>query len=549
MARQRWVFVGDVGGPETFHVGDEANLEACLEIFSKLIRGLEAVVVSSDPEHTANAYGVDAVPTLGFASRDRTEYVAHADSLFAQRADGTAPAAIHALSNAEGLVICGGGNLSSSWPDHVFERVVLGRIARDRGIPVIIMGQTIGPSLRDLDRDRLGELLRGALHVGVRDAPSYALATGLGVDPSRLSYQPDDSISLLPEPPDFPWARALARQTGARWIAVTIHPVEKLAATMPLLDALASELTRVAEATRAQLVFIPHVAGVSDGTPGDAAIGRELAQRIATSEKMFVSDVLPARQMRWLTGQAELVISTRYHPIVFGLAAGVPSIALWTSQYTRVKLEGALMHAGRPSDSHEFFACVGNGVLAERAVALWSARHSIATELGVVAARWSRQAERRFASIQGSLNLSACTSAPSREAPEDQVICDHLGQALQALLRYTDTVRSRSDDALAQAARHIAEVAKGREDAVTFAETLRRSQEEAIEYAQNLRRSRDEAIEYAHSLEAELRNTQEKAFAERDAMERRFTEAQQYARSLRSELDRLQHHPPAAGLD
>jgi polysaccharide pyruvyl transferase WcaK-like protein len=39
----------------------------------------------------------------------------------------------------------------------------------------------------------------------------------------------------------------------------------------------------------------------------------------------LVDEALSARQVRWLTGQAALVVSTRYHPVVFGLAAGVPS--------------------------------------------------------------------------------------------------------------------------------------------------------------------------------------------------------------------------------
>jgi hypothetical protein len=64
VAATNWVFVGDVGGLQTYHVGDEGMLDANLLLFRRIVPGLVATVVSDDPEWTAAAYGVKAVPRV-----------------------------------------------------------------------------------------------------------------------------------------------------------------------------------------------------------------------------------------------------------------------------------------------------------------------------------------------------------------------------------------------------------------------------------------------------------------------------------------------------
>ena len=43
---------------------------------------------------------------------------------------------------------------------------------------------------------------------------------------------------------------------------------------------------------------------------------------------------------------ADLLVSTRFHPVVLALAAGVPAVAISCDRYTAQKLDGALAHAG-----------------------------------------------------------------------------------------------------------------------------------------------------------------------------------------------------------
>ncbi len=65
----RLVLVGDVGGMETYHVGDEAMLCANIDRLRQLPRPPSCTVVSSDPQWTSRRYGVQAIPLIGFPGR------------------------------------------------------------------------------------------------------------------------------------------------------------------------------------------------------------------------------------------------------------------------------------------------------------------------------------------------------------------------------------------------------------------------------------------------------------------------------------------------
>ena len=56
--------------------------------------------------------------------------------------------------------------------------------------------------------------------------------------------------------------------------------------------------------------------------------------------------VLPVREAASVTAAAALVITNRYHPAVFGLAAGVPVVALANDAYSDIRLAGALGNWG-----------------------------------------------------------------------------------------------------------------------------------------------------------------------------------------------------------
>ena len=334
MKPPRLFVIGDVGGPGHYHLGDEAMLEANLRTLRQLVPGIEFTVASKDPAWTSKYYGVESVripDTSGGKANGRWS-------------DWLGDQVSGSLSNSCGLVVSGGGNLCSTWPEKVLERIALIEHARELGLPAVVVGQTLGPALSPDQRRLLAGALQWPGYVGVRDEDSVALASSLEVSADRIRKQLDDAFFLEPLAVDDQRAEEL-RNERRPWIVVTLDASFGAAVRERSLCALASQLDALADSLNAALIFVPHVGGaeVGDGL-ADAVAGRALAARLRS--KLMILDLWQPREVRWLIGQAAMVVSTRYHPLVFATAAGVAALGIHTDVYTRTKLRGALAPAG-----------------------------------------------------------------------------------------------------------------------------------------------------------------------------------------------------------
>jgi len=340
---RRVVVLADLNGDDAHHVGDEAMTEATVAWLRSLAPGgdLEVTVSSSDPEATARRLGCAAAPWVGFAgcSDDADR---HALALRAAAHPGD-HRLLDAVANADALVVAGGGNLNSMWPEHVYERVVAARVARRVGIPVVVTGQTIGPFDTGPERTLVAELLGEAALVGVREPHSAAEIAALGVDPLRRIEAPDDAVLLEPAaPPTLPATFDPGTpEVPTRTIAVTVHPFAPPGD--PRYEALGHQLATLATRLSAQVLCVPHVrtAEHPDGV-GD----RDVAAILAEVTGGAVLEAPSAREAVWASRTAWLVVSSRYHPIVFATAARVPALALTHGHYTAVKCRGALSQVG-----------------------------------------------------------------------------------------------------------------------------------------------------------------------------------------------------------
>ncbi|MBB6340741.1 polysaccharide pyruvyl transferase WcaK-like protein/predicted nucleic acid-binding Zn-ribbon protein [Pseudomonas fluvialis] len=349
------LMVGDLAGPAQFHVGDEAMLACNLSMLRRLLPNARFTLLSRDPSASATRYAADALCPPGFAevSADRRLELGRIDT-WQQQAEVSPehlPASLQALLEADLLIISGGGNLSSSWPEHILDRLALVRIARQRRIPVLIFGQTLGPNLTAVDRELVAEILDSAAWVGVREAPSLALAVELGLEPSRIDFQLDDAMGLLSTPCDLLQSAWPAARKQGPLIALTLHPQFLGETRACWLDALTIELDRVVAELDARLLFIPHCSDWKDGQDeGDRSVGLALRERLQRPSALHVLPVQDAAQTAWLTRQADLVVSSRYHPLIFALAESCPCLGLACDSYTLIKLQGALAHAGLDSE-------------------------------------------------------------------------------------------------------------------------------------------------------------------------------------------------------
>jgi len=371
------LIVADVGA-EPFHVGDEAMLAANLAILRRHDPSIRVTVIGRNAAGVEERFGVTAL----------------AGPPVSTLADARLPEAIAAaLADAGGLFLSGGGNLCSSWPELLRQRVLLLREARRRGLPIVTGGQTIGPDLAAGERSALAEVLAGVEHLGVRELPSTALALQMGVSPDRLCYQPDDAFFLAGRPPA---AEEVSACPDEPFLAVTLDSTFAAASSRASLHSLATQLARIAAETGLRLAFLPHVGplgklGDEDGRAGSAL--RQLLQ--AEGVELVLHPVMLPAPTVWLTQRAALVVSSRYHPLVFGTAAAVPCLGIYRDTYTRIKLQGAFAHVGMETWClSEASAAEGGLVTALRR--LWDGRDEVRAAMTRARATLEMQEERRW---------------------------------------------------------------------------------------------------------------------------------------------------------
>ena len=336
----RIVSIGDIGPLDgMLHVGDEAMFEAMvLELRS---RGATHITgLSSNLADSAERYGVDAIRNLGFQGGDRAASERRMHDILTGRIEPRDPAVdiVQAVQTADVVVIAGGGNMTSIWPSHIFERATLGALAVAAGTPLVVSGQTLGPQLDDADGVLLAGLLRSADLVGVREGDSLALAERLGASAELhaddASFLADLVASSAPLPP-FPYCLVtLSTHTGA-------------GDRDEFVDAVARLLDRVASTTGLGVVLSGHFAPFSGLPRGDEVI-HELV-RSAMEQQSGTARVASAAESAALARGASLVITSRYHPAVFAVSGGVPTIAIPVDDYTTTKLTGALGNFGQTS--------------------------------------------------------------------------------------------------------------------------------------------------------------------------------------------------------
>lgn len=535
------LLIGDLAGAENFHVGDEAMLECNLQMLRRLLPAASFSLMSADPLSSAERYGAQAVPRPGFAAitADRQAELRQINGwlALARSQPERLPAALQALLLADLLVISGGGNLSSTWPEYILERLALVRLARQQGIPLLVLGQTLGPQLDEVDRALVSEILAAAQWVGLREADSVALALELGTPLARIDYQLDDAMALSPCPSpllESAWPEGLNR---GPLIALTLHPLYVGVARERWLDGVAAELDQVVAELGARLLFIPHVRDQrADGDVGDRAVGMGLAARLQQPAALSVLEVQGSGETVWLTQQADLVVSSRYHPLVFALAGQRPCLGLPTDHYTLIKLQGVLSHAGREDDllviRDQRWDGLGQRIIAQyRAYAVDSADQRWLARLE----QHGRAREQRLADCllkqQQGLPLPACA--------------DGSAELLQAL--------ARRHDGSAQARLAQAREAELRDANEHWRQTARDAETYALDLVAALQRETDEGASMRAALEQSARDTKAYALDLAAALQRETEEsaslraalalsvsraelAEQYARDLEKAL-------------
>lgn len=377
----RIVTIGDVGVLDGMvHIGDEAMFhEATVQLRA---RGATITGVSSNPAETAERYGIDAVPAIGFhpattggrlGQRERRARVLSAIDGGADHLPQDDPAwqVVEAVREADGVLVAGGGNMASLWPMHVYERNTLGLIARRFDKPLVVSGQTIGPVLEGEDRELVTELLDAAALVGLREGASLELVRSLGVDLTTTVGTVDDASFL-----GFEAAPPAGGAAGAAapYLAVSLSAHVGDADRGAFATAVARLLDRVAVEAGLEVVFLAHW-GSLDPTEerGDSLLHRAVLDQLTVPARVEPTTDSPAAA-RFARGAA-LHLTSRYHPAVFAVAGGVPTVGLAVDDYTTIKLTGALGNFGQTSVVSAAQLLAGEADVV--ALAAWAGRDAV----------------------------------------------------------------------------------------------------------------------------------------------------------------------------
>lgn len=339
----RVAILNDIG-QDVYHVGDEAMPHAAVQQLRR--RGLtDLVLLTRDRELTRRSFGDNVGTALTWPfpwpPAEREAELARLRAFLSGDSGALEPGhpgrgLVETLRSVDAVLIAGGGNLNSTYGWLLYERAAVVRIAGALGKQVVISGQTLGPELSEADRAELAWLLRGATLVGLRDADSFRLAQQLV--PRHRGLRPClDDASVLPAP-----LKPMPAQARP-FIAATFSSATGGLAREDVVRGYARLLDAAADGLGARVVFLPHMATPGRGD-GDEKFHAEIAAVMRQPAELAV--IASALETAERTGQAALVVTSRYHPVVFACGAGVPVIAVAPDDYTLVRLRGALENWG-----------------------------------------------------------------------------------------------------------------------------------------------------------------------------------------------------------
>lgn len=331
----RILVLADLGQP-AYHVGDEAmGIAAGHELAQ---RGFETVYATRDIEHSKAFIDGNAsfIKTLSFPwpPSEREPYLEQVRAhLAGHPADQEIERFVSDLRTVDAVVIAGGGNMNSRYGWLLYERAAFALVARELGIPLVITGQSFGPVLTDFDTGILREVLNSAQVVSAREYGSHRWATeqGLdvhaGIDDASFYYMqertlPNTVVDNLPE-----------KYICATFNGLEPHDIERVA----------QELDAAYTTFQIPTVFLPHM-GNPGKNDGDVALHQHIAD--AMSSPATVLPILHVDQAAKVHREAYAGFSTRYHPAVFSLAAGIPFVGVLPDAFTDQRVRGAMAHFG-----------------------------------------------------------------------------------------------------------------------------------------------------------------------------------------------------------
>jgi polysaccharide pyruvyl transferase WcaK-like protein len=322
--REKIFFIADITGmAKNYHIGDEAMAIVAWKRLTHFVKPQNIVIACCSPHSAALTYNVEAIELLYLTNKQLLiKFLKHPVKIFEKLLN-----IFMKVNEAQVVFISGGGNMNSIWEEALEQRLFVIWVANILRKPVVLVSQTFGPfSLKH--RRNCQKILSKCKWLGVRDRDFSQQQLGLDV-----KVAPDDAVFLEAKHNEVTNKIVDDNQQDVVGISFHIHPGLKIENMDGLLTATAEVIK---DLQCKKVVFVPHQ------TIDSLVMTDGLAPKIDDSRtKLILTPPLSAEETRAITGSFTLVLATRYHAVIFALAAGIPVIGVYSDLYTEAKLRGA----------------------------------------------------------------------------------------------------------------------------------------------------------------------------------------------------------------
>ena len=326
MNKPNILLLADISGKGVeYHVGDEAMAEVAIERLAQLVGKQNLIMGCSRPEKIYETYGIRS-----FAFYHTTD--AKMKQILFRRPWSYFRSLFRILSKlvkCDVVFICGGGNMTSVWPEVLEARLRLIKWANRLNKDVYLVSQTLGP-YTEKHRSDVEKTLINAKWVGVRDKTFSKTQVNFPVN-----FAVDDACFL---PLEYSQEIRDIENKKKPYCCVSMRYFGE--ADDNNLFALATAVSLLASNQGLNTIFIPHHA--PGGDQGDIKLAKTVSHAWSEDRPLVITDPIPmASQLKALTAEAEWVVTMRYHQLIFALSTGVPVVGVYVNEYTKAKLRGA----------------------------------------------------------------------------------------------------------------------------------------------------------------------------------------------------------------
>jgi polysaccharide pyruvyl transferase WcaK-like protein len=315
--------MADISGiGEEYHVGDEAMAEVAINRLKDLFGAQNLVMAAGSSKSITETYKIKSFPYHNFTFKDRKLLLLKRPHSFVK---GFLLMLYH-LIRSDIVFICGGGNLTSVWPDVLEARLYLLKWANRLKKKIILVSQTMGPFSAE-HKIECQKMLSNAVWIGVRDKHFSFQQIGLPVQ-----FTVDDAVFLEPEHSDL---TKKIIETRKPILSLSLRDCKGL--QLEQKQIIANAISKLASEKGFQTVFIPHHI-----PQGDVRVAQDIKSMwSSTTPFTIIEPVQRATALKAITKESQLVVTMRYHQLIFALSTGVPAVGIYFNEYTQAKLNGA----------------------------------------------------------------------------------------------------------------------------------------------------------------------------------------------------------------